>query len=198
MKKVTTTIKALAALFTVAAVITISSCDSNSRNGNVSQAEIDSLRNQIKELTSGNELISQNLMKFDTLDFTVFSNQEWTRLHESHSKDIKVYWPDGHVTTGIEKHIEDLKAMFVYAPDTRIKEHPIRFGSGNMTAVTGVFEGTFTKPMPIGNGKFIQPTGKAFKMPMATIGMWGADGTMSEEHLFWDNQTYMNQIGLGK
>ena len=196
MKKVITTIKALAALFTIAAVITISSC--NSGNGNVSQAEIDSLRNQIKELTSGNELISQNLMKFDTLDFTVFSNQEWTRLHESHSKDIKVYWPDGHVTTGIEKHIEDLKAMFVYAPDTRIKEHPIRFGSGNMTAVTGVFEGTFTKPMPIGNGKFIQPTGKAFKMPMATIGIWGADGTMSEEHLFWDNQTYMNQIGLGK
>ena len=198
MKKVTTTIKALAALFTVAAVITISSCNSNSGNGNVSQAEIDSLRNQIKELTSGNELISQNLVKFDTLDFTVFSNQGWTRLHESHSKDIKVYWPDGHVTTGIEKHIEDLKAMFVYAADTRIKEHPIRFGSGNMTAVTGVFEGTFTKPMPIGNGKFIQPTGKAFKMPMATIGIWGPDGTMTEEHLFWDNQTYMNQIGLGK
>ena len=198
MKKVITTIKALAALFTVAAVITISSCNSNSGNGNVSQAKIDSLRNQIKELTSGDELTSQNLMKFDTLDFTVFSNQEWTRLHESHSKDIKVYWPDGHVTTGIEKHIEDLKAMFVYAPDTRIKEHPIRFGSGNMTAVTGVFEGTFTKPMPIGNGKFIQPTGKAFKMPMATIGIWGPDGTMTEEHLFWDNQTYMNQIGLGK
>ncbi|MBI3235297.1 MAG: polyketide cyclase, partial [Bacteroidetes bacterium] len=85
-----------------------------------------------------------------------------------------------------------------YAPDTRIKEHPIRFGSGNMTAVTGVFEGTFTKPMPIGNGKFIQPTGKAFKMPMATIGIWGTDGAMIEEHLFWDNQTYMNQIGLGK
>ena len=91
-----------------------------------------------------------------------------------------------------------MKALFVYAPDTRIKEHPIRFGSGNMTAVTGVFEGTFTKPMPIGNGKFIQPTGKAFKMPMATIGIWGPDGTMIEEHLFWDNQTYMNQIGLGK
>jgi len=86
----------------------------------------------------------------------------------------------------------------VYAPDTRIKEHPIRFGSGNMTAVTGVFEGTFTQPMPIGNGKFIQPTGKVFKIPMATIGIWGPDGTMTEEHLFWDNQTYMNQIGLGK
>ena len=194
MKK---TIKTIAALTIVAAIAVISSCNNN-ENAKVSQSEIDSLKNQIVQLTSGSQLIENHLAKFDTLDYTVFSNQEWTRLHESHSKDIKVYWPDGHVTTGIEKHIEDLKMMFVYAPDTRIKEHPIRFGSGNMTAVTGVFEGTFTEPMPIGNGKFIQPTGKAFKMPMATIGIWGADGTMSEEHLFWDNQTYMNQIGLGK
>jgi len=193
MKK---TIKIFAAITVVAAIAGISSCTNNG-TAKVSQSEIDSLKNQIVQLTSDNQLIENNLSKFDTLDYTVFSNQEWTRLHESHSKDIKVYWPDGHVTTGIEKHIEDLKAMFVYAPDTRIKEHPIRFGSGNMTAVTGVFEGTFTKPMPIGNGKFIQPTGKAFKMPMATIGIWRADGTMSEEHLFWDNQTYMNQIGLG-
>ena len=194
MKKLITSIKAVAVLFAVAVAITTSSCNSNSPSA--SQHEMDSLMNQIKQLTAGDAAISGNLAKFDTLDFTVFSNQQWDRLKESHSKDIIVHWPDGHSTTGIEKHIEDLEMMFVYAPDTRIKEHPIRFGSGNMTAVTGVFEGTFTKPMPIGNGKFIQPTGKAFKMPMATIGIWGPDGTMTEEHLFWDNQTYMKQIGL--
>lgn len=197
MKKVKTTIKALVALLIVGAIVTFTSC-SNKQNGSTSQTEIDSLRTQITQLTSGNEAIAKHLATFDTLDYTVFTNQEWARLHESHSKDIKVIWPDGHIAIGIDKHIEDLKALFVYAPDTRIKEHPIRFGSGNMTAVTGVFQGTFTKPMPIGNGKFIQPTGKAFKMPMATIGIWGTDGTMIEEHLFWDNQTYANQIGLGK
>ena len=192
-----TTINTLATLLAIAVIVTFTSCG-NKGDNSVSKTEIDSLKNQIKQLTSGNEAITKHLATFDTLDYTVFSKQEWTRMHESHSKDIKVIWPDGHIATGIEKHIEDLKALFVYAPDTRIKEHPIRFGSGNMTAVTGVFEGTFTKPMPIGNGKFIQPTGKAFKMPMATIGIWGTDGTMIEEHLFWDNQTYMNQIGLGK
>jgi hypothetical protein len=88
--------------------------------------------------------------------------------------------------------------MFVYAPNTSIKEHPIRIGNGNMTAVMGIMTGTFSAPMPIGNGKFIQPTGKSFKLPMCTIGIWKDDGTMSEEYLFWDNQTYMNQIGLGK
>ena len=152
---------------------------------------------EVQAMKSERAMLEKNLATFDTLDYTVFSNQEWTRLHESHAKDIKVYWPDGHMTQGIDVHIEDLKALFVYAPDTRIKEHPIRFGSGKYTAVTGVFEGTFTKPMPIGNGKFIQPTGKAFKMPMATIGIW-ENGVMTAEHLFWDNQTYMKQIGLAK
>jgi hypothetical protein len=159
--------------------------------------ELQAIKTDLKKMTHERAMIETNLVTFDTLDFTVFSNQEWTRLHESHSKDIKVYWPDGHMTEGIDVHIADLKAMFVYAPDTRIKEHPIRFGAGKFTAVTGVFEGTFTKPMPIGNSKFIPPTGKAFRMPMATIGVW-ENGIMTEEHLFWDNLTYMKQIGLAK
>ena len=160
-------------------------------------SELGSLQKQVKELTAGNELIAQNLSKFDTLDYTVFSNQEWERLHESHSKDIKVNWPDGHFTTGIDRHIADLKAMFVYAPNTSIKQHPVSFGSGNMTCVTGVMTGTFSAPMPIANGQVIQPTGKSFSLPMCTVGIW-KDGVMIEEYLFWDNQSYMNQIGLGK
>ena len=162
-----------------------------------SQKEIAALRAQIKSLTAGNAEIARNLQTFDTLDFTVFSNQQWVRLHESHAKDIKVNWPDGHATLGIDRHIADLKAMFVYAPDTKIKLHPIRFGSGNMTCVTGVMTGTFTLPMPIGDSKFIQPTGKIFSLPMCTVGIW-KNGVMIEEYLFWDNQTYMNQLGLGK
>jgi hypothetical protein len=162
-----------------------------------SQKEIASLRAQIKSLTAGNAEISKNLQTFDTLDFTVFSNQQWIRLHESHAKDIKVNWPDGHFTLGIDRHIADLKAMFVYAPDTKIKIHPVRFGSGNMTCVTGVMTGTFTVPMPAGEGKFIQPTGKSFSLPMCTVGIW-KNGAMIEEYLFWDNQTYVNQLGLGK
>ena len=162
-----------------------------------SQKEIASLRAQIKSLTAGNAEISKNLQTFDTLDFTVFSNQQWIRLHESHAKDIKVNWPDGHFTLGIDRHIADLKAMFVYAPNTKIKIHPVRFGSGNMTCVTGIMTGTFTVPMPIGEGKFIQPTGKSFSLPMCTVGIW-KNGIMIEEYLFWDNQTYMNQLGLGK
>jgi hypothetical protein len=57
-------------------------------------------------------------------------------------------------------------------------------------------KGTFTKPMPTADGKSIPPTGKSFKLPMATLGHWNKDGVMSEEYLFWDNAIYLKQIGL--
>ena len=152
---------------------------------------------KLRDYEARDKLVAQQIEVFDDLDYNVFSNQKWQELHKSHAKDIVVHWPDGHTTTGIDVHINDLKALFVYAPDTRIKEHPIKFGSGDWTAVAGVMEGTFTQPMPLPDGKSIPPTGKAFKLPMATLGHW-RDGVMFEEYLYWDNATYMAQIGLGK
>ena len=139
--------------------------------------------------------IAEHLTTFDTLDYEVFTGQQWARLHESHSKDVIVHWPDGHQTEGIQRHIEDLKAMFVYAPDTRIKVHTVKLGQGDWTAVIGIMEGTFSKPMPIPDGKTIPPTGKPYKITMCTVGHW-KDGVMNEEYLFWDNLTFMKQIGL--
>ena len=141
--------------------------------------------------------VERNLKVFDTLDFDVYSNQKWDRLKESHAPDIVVTWPDGHETKGLDKHTEDLKAMFVFAPDINIKVHPVRFGSGTWTAVTGVMTGTFTKPMPIGDGKTIAPNGKRFAIGMATIGHWKGK-TMDHEWLYWDNQDFMKQIGLAQ
>ena len=141
--------------------------------------------------------VERNLKTFDVLDFDVFSNQKWDRLRESHALDILVTWPDGHETRGIEKHIQDLKALFVWAPDITIKVHPIRFGSGSWTAVTGVMTGTFTRPMPTPDGKTIAPTGQRFAIGMATIGHW-VNGRMDHEWLFWDSQDFLKQIGLAK
>lgn len=144
--------------------------------------------------------LERNLRNFDDLDFRVYTGQQWQDFHKSHTKDVVVHWPDGHVTKGLDKHIEDLKVMFTFAPDNRIKEHPVRFGTqdGEWTAVTGWLEGTFTKPMLLPDGKTIQPTGKAYRIPMATIARWNKQGVVFEEHLFWDNGAFMQQIGLGQ
>jgi predicted ester cyclase len=138
---------------------------------------------------------TQHIATFDALDFDVFSNQKWDRLSESHADDIIVSWPDGHDTHGIQQHIEDLKRLFVHAPDTAIKIHPIRVAYGDWTAVTGIMTGTFTHPMTMADGSVIQPTGKKFSLPMATFGHW-KNGKMDHEWLYWDNAAYMTQLGI--
>jgi predicted ester cyclase len=150
---------------------------------------------KLADVAKKQQIEKAHLETFDDLDFNVYSGQKWDQLGKSHAKDIIVHWPDDRTTKGIDVHIEDLKAMFVFAPDTRIKEHPIKIASGEWTAVTGIMEGTFTRPMPIGGGKTISPTGKPFKLSMVTIGRW-ENGVMVEEWLMWDNQAFMKQIGL--
>lgn len=142
--------------------------------------------------------IDQRLARLDTLDLYVVSHQDWRRLNHSHAKNIVVHWPDGRRTKGLDQHIQDLKAMFVYAPDTRVRSHPVKFGSRDWTCFIGEMEGTFTRPMPTPEGREIPPTGKRFKIRVCTVGHWNKDGLMDEEYFFWDNQSYMRQLGLTK
>lgn len=147
---------------------------------------------------NNDQLIQERLRRFDSLDFQFYSNQQWDSFAVSHDSNIKVYYPDGTVITGLyPQHIDMLTPMFAFAPDTKITSHPVKFGSGDWTAVIGEMEGTFSKPMNLGNGKIIQPTGKKFKLSMSTIGHW-KDGKMIEEYLHWDNQSFMKQIGLAQ
>jgi hypothetical protein len=153
---------------------------------------------ELKRFKDEKALTEMRLVRFDSLDFDIYSNQKWDSLNVSNADNIKVYYPDGSITIGlIPQHLDALKPMFVFAPDTKIKSHPVRFGSGDWTAVIGEMEGTFSQPMPISNGITIPPTGKQFHLSMATIGHW-KDGKMIEEYLFWDNQVFMKQIGLAK
>jgi len=140
---------------------------------------------------------ARNLANFDDLDFDVYSGQKWDEFGRSHAPDIIVHYPDGSTTTGLGPHLDRLKPQFAFAPDTAIKVHPIKLADGNFTAVQGIMEGTFSKPMDLGGGKVIQPTGKPFKLEMVTIGRW-ENGLMKEEWLYWDNQAFMKQIGLAE
>jgi predicted ester cyclase len=160
-----------------------------------SAADIEMMKQQLQAVQKTRRAEAANLANFDDLDFNVYSGQKWNELARSHSKDIVVHYADGSVTRGLDAHIEQLKPMFVFAPDTRIREHPIKIASGDWTAVQGVIEGTFTKPMPTGDGKSIPATGKAFKLAMVTIGRWQGR-VMVEEWLMMDNQSFMKQIGL--
>jgi len=143
------------------------------------------------------DLSGPRLAAFDELDFEAFSKQNFDLFHKTHSDDVVVVWPDGHETKGFDKHIEDMKYMFSYAPDTRITAHPVKVAGDDWTAVIGEMSGTFSKPMMMPDGTSIPPTGKTFKLQMATFAHWNGD-KFDKEILMWDNQTFMKQIGLAK
>ena len=153
------------------------------------------------------------LQRFDQNDFDAYSKQDWKLFSEIHCQDVAVTFPDGHVTHGIVKHVEDMKQMFIATPDMRVSSHPISFGAeqwatsltaekrtspetlvaGDWTATVGVLEATFTKPMKIGD-KTVAPNGKKLKLQIV-VTHW-KNGCIAEELLFWDNAAYMQQLGL--
>ncbi len=142
--------------------------------------------------------VQANLKRFDQLDFEAYSERKNMKLFRGiHCPDVKVVFPDGRTTQGIDQHVTDIDGLFNGTPDSRITAHPIAFGSGEWTVTTGVMEATFSEPMKTPDGKTIAPTGKKVKMPMATIAKW-KNGCIAEEHLFWDNAEYMKQLGLTK
>jgi hypothetical protein len=54
------------------------------------QAKIKKMEKELKKFTDAQATATKNLATFDELDFKVFSHRDWTRLHESHHKDVKV------------------------------------------------------------------------------------------------------------
>lgn len=139
--------------------------------------------------------VERHLDAFSDLDLDIFSQRRWAAFQRTYAEDIVVHWPDGEVTRGLDHHLAALRRLFTYAPDTRIVLNPVKFGQGDWTAVFGEMQGTFTRPMTTPDGRTIDPTGRAFSLPVATIARWKG-GRMVEEFLFWDYQTYFRQMGI--
>jgi SnoaL-like polyketide cyclase len=152
----------------------------------------------LEDFQSERKALEKNLDNFDDLDFNVYSHQKWGEFDRSHAKDVIVHYPDGSVTYGLKNHIDRIKKIFTFAPDAANPIHHVRIGQGHYTAVTGLWLGTFTKPMVLPNGKTIQPNNKKFNLEMATVARWNDQGTIDEEWLFWDDYTFLKQIGILK
>lgn len=170
--------------------IVIIACDNNKK------PSLNIVEKETKDDTNIDQLTEERLRRMDSLDFQFYSNQAWDSLSISHDANIKAYYPDGTTTTGLfPEHIDMLKPMFVFSPETKALSHPVKFGTGDWTCVIGEVEGIFSNSMPVGNGKVIPPTGKKFRFSMCTVGRW-KNGKMIEEYLFWDNHAILKQIGL--
>ncbi len=109
---------------------TLAGCETQPRQ---SASDIESMKQQLLSVQKTRRAEKANLENFDDLHFNVYSGQKWEQFARSHSKDIVVHNSDDSITRGLDPHIEQLKQMFVFAPDTRIREHPIKIASGDWT-----------------------------------------------------------------
>jgi hypothetical protein len=116
-----------------------------------------------------------NLKRFDKLDFEAWNNRNWTLFREIHAPDVLVVDFNGNTTRGIEQHVQWAMAAISSSPDSRILAHPIKIAAGNWTAATGILPGNVT---------------------MVTVAHW-KDGRITEEYLFMQNPTVMNQAESG-
>ena len=144
----------------------------------------------------GDELVKRRLALIEILNFNGSNNQNFDIVRKIYDKNVVQKMSDGTQLNGIENVIKMMKEMYVTAPDIKVIEHTIQFGSGDWTAVGQVMEGTFTGPMtdPL-TKKVYQPTGKKFKMYPCSLLKWNGDKII-EEHIFWDSGDWMKQLGI--
>jgi hypothetical protein len=104
-----------------------------------------------------------NLEQMDKLDFEAWNNRNWTLFSDMHGQDVLVSDFNGHVTKGLDQHLQWAKNVVASQPGSKLISHPIKIAAGNWTAVTGILSGNIT---------------------MLTLAHWN-DGKITEEHLFW-------------
>jgi steroid delta-isomerase-like uncharacterized protein len=106
--------------------------------------------------------------------------------------DCETVTPNGPMT-GVAAQRAFAEAFRVAAPDNQLK--PLRtFESGDTVIVEGVYSGTHTGPLA-GPGGTIPATGRAFSFPYVDV-LQARDGKFVSHRIYWDNVTFLAQLGL--
>lgn len=143
----------------------------------------------------GDEKVKKNLVLTEKM--TEQDNlQNWNFIRNIYDENLVVVSFDGTVTKGRDKHLENMKQMFVMAPDVKVKTI-IQFGSGDWVALIQIMTGTFTGAIKIPTGQTIQPTNKKFKMNSCVLMRWKNEKIV-EFRTFWDQKSFEQQLGLSE
>lgn len=139
-----------------------------------------------------------NLERMYALD-EAWNARDWDTFDAYHEhSDVVVYWPGREKTPtlgGPDHRAESVRFCAAF-PDNKVK-HPydVLFGDDDWTAFVTTFSGTFTSQLELPDGTVIDPTGKSFEVRFSTIARW-RDGKIVEEYLQYDNNAFLQQIGL--
>src|SRR3954453_15751927 len=103
----------------------------------------------------------EHLRLFDRVDFEAWNGPDWDLFRELHTDDVIVEM-SGQRTEGIEAHVAMCQAMIAANGDSKVRSHPIAFGSGEWTCAVGELGGGYQ---------------------MVTLAKW-RDNKICEEYLF--------------
>lgn len=138
----------------------------------------------------------ENLERMKTLD-DAWNAQNWEVFRKRHSADTKVYWPgQPDPTTGRDAHQHESEAFFK-SIENHLENNPykVMFASGDWTCTVAVWKGRMIGPWKGLDGKVHPPTNKTFELEFCTVARWN-NGEIVEEKLFYDQVSFMRQIGI--
>ena len=97
---------------------------------------------------------------------------------------------------GREALLEYYKGMYKAIPDFNVDLTLIAF-SDDTIVFEGVGGGTFTAPLATPEGE-VAPTGKKVTLKVAFLAKISPDGLIAEDRSYFDNLTFMKQLGVIK
>ena len=138
----------------------------------------------------------ENLLLMKTLD-DAWNAQDWETFNKRHAEETDIYWPgQKDPTHGRTAHrLESIE--FFKSIENHIENDPykIQFGQGEWTCTVARWKGKMVGPMKMPDGRVVSPTGKTFDLEFCTVARW-KDGEIVEEKLFYDQMSFLKQIGV--
>jgi steroid delta-isomerase-like uncharacterized protein len=146
-----------------------------------SPAHIDAKETDMTRLT---ELVHRHYDAVNSGDLT----QATGDLHQ----DVVTETPNG-VLHGVAAFTAMGQAFLAAAPDQQMSIRHI-YEAGDTVIVEGDYAGTHTGPLA-GPSTTIPATGRSFSFPFADV-FTVTDGKVVRHAIYWDNATFMAQLGL--
>ena len=139
--------------------------------------------------------VEENLQLMKTLD-DAWNSQDWEVFKKRHAEDTAVYWPgQPEPTRGRHNHHAESVEFFKLVENS-LENNPykVMFGQGDWTCTIANWKGKMIGPMTM-DGKTIPATNKSFALEFCTVARW-KDGEIVEEKLFYDQVSFLKQIGV--
>ena len=124
-----------------------------------------------------------------------FNAQDWDRFFAFSAESIVTHAPDlEEPLKGLEAYRKRFETNVNAFPDQYIETTRV-FGQGDWVVLEGVFTGTHKGAFPGPGGQEIPPTNKKVELPLALV-FKIEGGKTTEEHDYYDNLTFLSQLGL--